>query len=340
MKKKVSVCLALMLSLGMAVPTMAAHTDAVYGTENNHVIPAGKGQAVTTPDGKFTVSNVLRQTICTADDYKGSGNCVGVPIYWVPATGTEVRLNGAKYNDGFSLGDMLFYEVGHADDNMGYGYYTDPLKVWLNAEEQAKWEANGDDFYYKINYGGSRLFLCFDKADSFTPPAFTDVKAGMYYEKPVQWAVQNKIASGTSKTTFSPDQDCTRGQIITFLYKAADAPAVSAANPFGDVKQGEYFYHATAWAAENDVAAGRQFAPNARCTRAMAAEFIWRAMGKPAPAVTENPFTDISATDPAYQAILWAVGEKITGGTSATTFSPDAVCTRGQIATFLYKAFN
>ena len=154
------------------------------------------------------------------------------------------------------------------------------------------------------------------------------------------WAVENGITAGTSETTFGPDDTCTRSQIITFLYAAAGKPAGASGNPFGDVKEGDWFYDATAWAAANGVEDEDAFAPNDPCTRAMAMEFIWRALGCPEASVTENPFTDVDESASYYEAVLWALGEGVTSGTSETTFGSDNTCTRGQIVTFLYQAFN
>ncbi len=168
---------------------------------------------------------------------------------------------------------------------------------------------------------------------------FTDVAGDAWYADSVAWAVENGITAGTTPTTFGPDDTCTRSQIITFLYAAAGKPAGAGENPFGDVKQGDWFYDATAWAAANGVEDGDSFAPGAPCTRAMAMEFIWRALGCPEAAVSDNPFTDV-AQDAVYRdAVLWALGEGVTSGVSDTTFGSDNTCTRSQIVTFLYQAF-
>ena len=169
---------------------------------------------------------------------------------------------------------------------------------------------------------------------------FSDVSDDAWYAAPVIWAVENGITAGTSETTFGPNDTCTRSQIITFLYAAAGKPAGASGNPFGDVKEGDWFYDATAWAAANGVEDGDAFAPNDPCTRAMAMEFIWRALGCPEASVTENPFTDVDESASYYEAVLWALGEGVTSGTSETTFGSDNTCTRGQIVTFLYQAFN
>lgn len=172
--------------------------------------------------------------------------------------------------------------------------------------------------------------------------AFTDVSSNDYYADSVNWALEKSITSGTSATTFSPDQTCTTAQIITFLWKANGSPEpISKVNPFTDVKENDYFYKAALWAKENKVLAAtdKNFNGNKPCTRSMAVLYIWRAKGFRAAEKTSN-FTDVAPTTIYAPAVDWAVEHGVTGGTSATTFSPDNTCTRAQIVTFLYKAYK
>ncbi len=173
---------------------------------------------------------------------------------------------------------------------------------------------------------------------------FTDVKKSDFYYEPVLWAVSNGITSGTSKTAFSPNEACTRGQIATFLWRAAGCPAPKTSkNPFTDVKKSDYYYKAVLWAVGEGITSGTSkttFGPNEACTRGQIATFLWRAAGSPKPTTTKNPFTDVKTKDFYYKAVLWAVENGITAGTTKTTFGPTESCTRGQIATFLYRAYN
>ena len=174
---------------------------------------------------------------------------------------------------------------------------------------------------------------------------FSDVQDPFsYYYKPVYWAVDNGITSGTSSTTFSPGKDCTRGQIVTFLWKAMGSPEPgSTDNPFTDVKPSDYFYKPVLWAKENGVTAGTSattFSPGKGCTRGQIVTFLWKAMRSPGPRDTSNPFTDVKPSDYFYNPVLWAKESGVTSGTSATTFSPGKTCTRAQAMTFLYKALN
>ncbi|MBQ7970855.1 MAG: bacterial Ig-like domain-containing protein, partial [Clostridia bacterium] len=173
---------------------------------------------------------------------------------------------------------------------------------------------------------------------------FKDVKANEYYETPVLWAVTKEITKGTAEDTFSPNDECTRGQIVTFLWRAAGEPAPkSAKNPFKDVKKGEYYYKAVLWAVENGITNGMDathFAPDASCTRGQVVTFLWRAAGEPAPETAKNPFKDIKKSEYYYNAVLWAVENGITNGMTDTTFAPNSTCTRGHIVTFLYRTYK
>ncbi len=171
---------------------------------------------------------------------------------------------------------------------------------------------------------------------------FADVKAGAFYYDPVLWAVAHdpQITKGTDATHFSPDATCTRGQVVTFLWRAKGCPEPTKTdNPFSDVKEGAFYYKAVLWAVENGVTNGvdpTHFGPNQGCTRGQVVTFLWRAEGQPKPGSNANPFADVKGGF-YYNAVLWAVEKNITKGTDATHFSPDKTCTRGQIVTFLYR---
>ena len=165
---------------------------------------------------------------------------------------------------------------------------------------------------------------------------FSDVAANAYYATAVKWAVDNGITAGTSPTTFSPNNTCTTAQILTFLWRANGSPEPSIQNPFADVKESDYFYKAAVWAYEKDMVNGQLFGGNTPCTRSSTVDYLWALAGRPAPSSTVD-FSDVPVNVNFASAVAWAVEEGITAGTSATTFSPDATCTRGQIATFLYR---
>lgn len=169
---------------------------------------------------------------------------------------------------------------------------------------------------------------------------FADVALGEYYSDAVAWAVAKGITNGTTATTFGPKAFCTRAQMVTFLWRAAGSPTpTNAQNPFSDVAEGTYYYDAVLWAAEKNITVGTSmttFGPDTTVTRGQTVTFLYRAAGSPA-GNSSNPFTDTDNKAYYYSAVLWAIENGVTTGTSATTFSPDDNCTRAQIVTFLYR---
>ena len=171
---------------------------------------------------------------------------------------------------------------------------------------------------------------------------FRDVSKNAYYYKQVLWAVEKGITSGVSANEFAPEAACTRGQMVTFLWKAAGSPEVSGTLAFNDVSADAYYAKAVRWAAQQGITSGTSagmFSPNAPCTRGQMAMFLY-AYAK-MPAVTGSvPFSDVASGDYFNTAVLWAVNNNITSGTSSTTYSPASVCTRGQMVVFLYQLLN
>ncbi|CCY42397.1 cell wall/surface repeat protein [Firmicutes bacterium CAG:124] len=172
---------------------------------------------------------------------------------------------------------------------------------------------------------------------------FHDVSRLDYFYDAVKWAAENGIASGTGRYTFSPNAVCTRAQTVTFLWRAAGSPLPRyRVCPFTDVKPSDYYYNAVLWAVEQGITTGLNattFGPDVTVTRGQVATFLYRAASAAKPS-TFNPFTDVKTTAYNYDAILWAYDNRITTGTSDTTFSPDAYCTRAQIVTFLYRYYQ
>ncbi len=187
-------------------------------------------------------------------------------------------------------------------------------------------------------------------ADSYTSAScpganFTDMPAPDHWShSSIDWAVENGITTGATATTFNPNGSCTRGQIVTFLWRAAGKPEPTLReNPFTDVEEDDFYYKAVLWAVEEGITTGATattFNPNGSCTRAQVVTFMWRTMGEPAPETVENPFEDVSADKYYRDAVLWAVENGITNGMSATKFAPNSTCTRAQIVTFLYRGFG
>ena len=167
---------------------------------------------------------------------------------------------------------------------------------------------------------------------------YVDVPESAYYRKAVEWAWENGIVAGTSETTFSPEDNATRGQMITYLWIAAGSPEPETAeNPFKDISESDYFYKPALWAYEKGIASGvsaGEFGPDRTVTRGQAMTFLYGAAGRPA--AGSEPFSDVNDGDYFKDAVAWAYGEGITSGTSADRFSPEADCLRCQIITFLY----
>lgn len=171
-------------------------------------------------------------------------------------------------------------------------------------------------------------------------PEFDDVKSGAFYFDAVQWAVENGITNGTGKNTFSPNNVCSRYQIVMFLWRAAGQPEAKAAVSFADVKPGDIFYEAVQWAVERGITKGTSstsFSPFAPCTRGQIVTFLYRSAGSPKVSGACN-FSDVSSGSFCHDAVIWASSEGITNGTSAGRFSPNEGCTRAQVVTFLYRA--
>ena len=173
---------------------------------------------------------------------------------------------------------------------------------------------------------------------------FGDVVTYHWYFEPILWAVEKGITSGTSATTFSPDNICQRAQVVTFLWRAAGSPRPrNTRNPFVDVKRTDFYYNPVLWAVEKGITNGTSastFGSLDNCNRAAVVTFLWRACGSPAPKNTKNPFVDVKATDFYYKPVLWAIEKGITNGVDATHFGPTAACTRAQVVTFLYRAYD
>lgn len=170
---------------------------------------------------------------------------------------------------------------------------------------------------------------------------FVDVSEDAFYANPVLWALDRGITTGTDDVHFEPERSCTRGEVITFLWRAAGSPESSHGDcPFVDVNANQYYYDAILWGIENGIVKGldeTHYGPDDSCTRAQVVTFLWRSAGSPE-AKAESAFTDVLSVRYALTAITWAAENKITTGVGGSCFAPDDSCSRGQIVTFLYRA--
>ena len=165
---------------------------------------------------------------------------------------------------------------------------------------------------------------------------FSDVKSSDDFARSVPWAIEKGIAKPSSKTTFSPNEPCTRGQVLTYIYRWQDSPKSSIKNPFKDLKPGDYFYGAALWAYEKGFLDGNSFNGNAPCTRGDALEILWKCSGSMEMVAIDN-FTDVPRSSKYQQPVSWAYYGAIAKPITKTTFEPESVCTKGQIITFIYQ---
>lgn len=223
--------------------------------------------------------------------------------------------------------------------NPDAGYELDELTVTDRNGDEIDVTANRDGTYTFIQPRGRVTIEANFVHTGESGFYFIDVPESAYYYDAVYWAVDEGITNGTTATTFSPNNACTRAQMVTFLWRAAGEPEPeTTVNPFTDVSESAYYYDAVLWAVDQGITNGTTattFSPDATVTRAQTVTFLWRSAGSPA--VSGSGFADV-ASDAYYAgAVAWAVSEGITNGTTATTFSPSSSCTRAQIVTFLYR---
>jgi len=179
-----------------------------------------------------------------------------------------------------------------------------------------------------------------NRCDAVKDQPFEDVPVGEFYFDPVEWAVAKGITTGATETTFNPGDNCLRGHVVTFLWRAAGSPEpTSNENPFTDVTENDFFYKAVLWAVEKGITNGlsaNKFGPYTECNRAQVVTFLWRAMGQPDSDAAVS-FTDVQSGQFYSTAVAWAVEKGITNGISATEFGVDSICNRAQVVTFLYR---
>jgi len=346
MKKKfLSLALALVMSLGLALPAMAAEVvsaDPAYVYEFSNE-PIG------------TVEIESKPFFVLPDDTTIS--CKGKPDYDI-----VIEYSGIYIEDGQIRLDA-FIDVGTAEDGkIKGGNYSYVSRIGASGHT---WDTFNDMYIRIITestvqllgltiapYDPETLPIASDQAiaaaqtnpqatpqpsSSGTSASFADVKASDYFAAPVAWAVENGIASGTGSNKFSPNEECTIGQIHTFLWRAYGEPEPTVENPFGRQVAGHYFEKPSIWAYEKGLYTDSIYFSGYSCTRSMAVQYMWKAAGKPAPTKMAS-FSDVPPDAYDAQAISWAVEQGITSGTSATTFDRYGICTRGQIMTFLYRS--
>ena len=221
------------------------------------------------------------------------------------------------------------------------GYVLETLTVTDKNGNELTLKDKGDGKYTFTMPAGKVEVKATFMEDNSVLNFFYDVPNGAYFYEAVKWAVDKGVTNGLSDTMFGPYESCTRAQIVTFLWRAAGSPEPKAMSSFTDVPASAYYAKAVAWAVENGITNGMTettFAPNATCTRGQSVTFLYRAL-KGTASGSAN-FTDVKSDAFYADAINWAVANNVTNGTSNTTFSPNADCTRAEIVTFLYRAYQ
>ena len=221
------------------------------------------------------------------------------------------------------------------------GYVLETLTVTDKNGNELTLKDKGDGKYTFTMPAGKVEVKATFMEDNSVLNFFYDVPNGAYFYEAVKWAVENGITTGVGNDLFAPEQSCTRAQIVTFLWRAAGSPEPKTASSFTDVSASAYYAKAVAWAVENGITNGMTettFAPDATCTRGQSVTFLYRALKGTASGSTN--FTDVKSDAFYADAINWAVANNVTNGTSNTTFSPNADCTRAEIVTFLYRAYQ
>ena len=220
------------------------------------------------------------------------------------------------------------------------GYKLDDLTVKDKDGNELKLTDKGSGNYtFTMPAGKVDISAAFSKEVELSP--FNDVSTSAYYYEAVKWAQEKGITGGIGDSLFGPDQPCTRAQIVTFLWRSAGSPEPENACRFSDVSADSYYAKAVAWAVENGITIGTgngRFSPDDACTRAQIVTFLFRALGKQ----TDNraEFIDVLADSYYANAVAWAVENNITNGIGNSLFGPDQPCTRAQIVTFLYRAYQ
>ena len=355
-KNLLSLALALVMCLGLTVPAMAAGettiqdsggfsytlSKPVIGTRVDDEYGATYYQI---PEGTIITPVVPEGTVKDVAANLDSDYTNGRIVYKLPNGGGAVfyDLGTVYYGPGWldcnTIGDlegMFFFDKATPTQPLSTGKGELCISRLFSEEydtHASEWSYNEVSYLY---------FEIIPDNGSTTPTVptvggFTDVKTGDYFAEPVLWAVEKGITAGTSATTFSPNQDCSVAQILTFLWRANGSPKPTGSNPFSDVKSGDYYAEAAVWAYEKGMVSGSTFGGNTPCTRSMAVTYMWKAAGSPN--AGKSGFTDVPANANYAGAVAWAVEQGITSGTGNGQFSPASTCTRGQIVTFLYRAF-
>ena len=266
---------------------------------------------------------------------KSSGGDDSDPTYAIEV-GKDIRNGTVTANRRYAeRGDTVTITVKPDD-----GFKLDDLTVTDKNGKELKLTDKGNGKYtFTMPAGKVEINAAFVKEVETSP--FSDVSTSAYYYEAVKWAQEKGITGGIGNGLFGPNQPCTRAQIVTFLWRAAGSPEPKAMSSFADVSTDAYYAKAVAWAVENGITTGTgdgKFSPDATCTRAQSVTFLFRAIGKLVDSKAE--FSDVLADSYYANAVAWAVENGVTNGIGDGLFGPDNSCTRAQIVTFLFRAYQ
>ena len=266
---------------------------------------------------------------------KSSGGDDSDPTYAIEV-GKDIRNGTVTANRRYAeRGDTVTITVKPDD-----GFKLDDLTVTDKNGKELKLTDKGNG-KYTFTMPASKVEINATFAKEIETSPFSDVSTSAYYYEAVKWAQEKGITGGIGNGLFGPNQPCTRAQIVTFLWRAAGSPEPKSMSSFSDVSADSYYAKAVAWAVENGITTGTgdgKFSPDATCTRAQSVTFLFRAIGKLVDSKAE--FSDV-LTDSYYaNAVAWAVENGVTNGIGDGLFGPGNSCTRAQIVTFLFRAYQ
>ena len=293
-----------------------------------------RGKNITEQSEVDAMAKVIEEAI-NALVRKSSGGDDSDPTYAIEV-GKDIRNGTVTANRRYAeRGDTVTITVKPDD-----GFKLDDLTVTDKNGKELKLTDKGNGKYiFTMPASKVEINATFVKEVETSP--FSDVSTSAYYYEAVKWAQEKGITGGIGNGLFGPNQPCTRAQIVTFLWRAAGSPEPKAMSSFADVSTDAYYAKAVAWAVENGITTGTgdgKFSPDATCTRAQSVTFLFRAIGKLVDSKAE--FSDV-LTDSYYaNAVAWAVENGVTNGIGDGLFGPDNSCTRAQIVTFLFRAYQ
>ena len=327
-------------------PTNAANKSLTWTSDNTAVATVNENGVVTavaegtakitvkTADGEKTA--VCTVTVTAKTSGSSSSSSSSRPSY--PITTPDKTENGSVTVTPKSAKRGSTVTITVTPDA---GYVLDKLTVTdKDGKELSLTKKSDTEYTFVMPAGKVEITPSFVKQAEEPSRVFVDVKTGDYFYDAVQWAVEKGITNGTSAETFSPEDPCTRAQIVTFLWRAAGSPVVNYAMDLSDVAGDAYYAEAVRWALSEGITTGTsadQFSPDSTCTREQAVTFLYRAAGSPAVS-GESAFEDVGADAYYARAVAWAAQNGVTNGISQALFGTGSDCTRAQIVTFLYRA--